>query len=85
MTPDLIVTDEIGMLEDVEALKVAMNSGVNVMATIHASSIEDYKKKEIYRILPSGYFERYVVLSMRNGPGTYEGVYNEKFNRILTW
>lgn len=85
MSPNLIVTDEIGLIDDIEPLKIAMNSGVSVMATIHSSSIEDYKRKEIYNLLPCGYFQRYVVLSMREGPGTYEGLYNEKFNRILSW
>lgn len=85
MSPNLIVTDEIGDLEDIEPLKTAMNSGVNVIASIHSAGIEDYKRKEIYNLLPYGYFQRYVVLSMRNGPGTYEGLYNEKFNRIMSW
>jgi len=27
-------------------------------------------------------FKRYVLLSMRNGPGTLEGIYNENFSRL---
>lgn len=84
MNPNLIITDEIGCEDDIIALKNAMNSGVKVMATIHANGIDDYKRKEIYPHL-SGYFERYVVLSNRDGPGTYEGLYNEKFARVLAW
>ena len=85
MNPSLIVTDEIGNEEDVQCLLNAMNSGVKVLATIHASSIEELKRKKLFEKLPSFYFERYVLFSNKEGPGTFEGVYNEKFNRIVKW
>ena len=85
LSPGLIVTDEIGSEEDAKSLIEAMNCGVKVVATIHASSIEELKRKKFFSELPSCYFERYVVLSLKNGPGTFEGVYNEKFAKILRW
>ena len=85
MNPSLIVTDEIGSEQDIQCLINAMNSGVKVVATIHASSIEQLKRKSIFDKLPNCYFQRYVLLSNREGPGTFEGVYNEKFSKILKW
>lgn len=85
MNPNIIIIDEIGSMEDVECLKEAMNSGVKVVATIHASSIEELKEKCFFKELPKNYFERYVVLSSRNGPGTYEGIYNGKFEKLVKW
>ena len=82
MNPSLIVTDEIGTEEDCQCLIDAMNCGVKVMATIHASSIEELKHKKFFEKLPPYYFERYVLFSNREGPGTYEGTYNEKFAKI---
>lgn len=38
--PDMIVVDEIGNPEDVEALREASRCGVHLLATAHASSIE---------------------------------------------
>lgn len=85
MNPNLIVTDELGNEDDVKCLINAMNSGVKVIATIHASGIEQLKRKPIFDKLPSCYFQRYVLLSNREGPGTFEGVFNEKFSKILKW
>lgn len=85
LSPNLIVTDELGNEEDAESLIDAINSGVKVIATIHGANLEDIKKRKIFLRLPMGYFERFVVLSTRNGPGTIEGVYNEKLSRICEW
>ena len=85
LAPNLIVTDELGGDEDASTLIDAMNCGVKVIATIHASSIEELKRKKFFASLPNCYFERYVLLSLRNGPGTFEGVYNEKFAKIVRW
>ncbi len=85
MNPNLIVTDEIGSLDDYNCLIDAMNCGVKVLASIHASSLEDVKNKKFFERLPHNFFERYVVLSKREGPGTFEGIFNEKFARIVKW
>ncbi len=78
MRPDVIVTDEINLEEDIEAIKNALTSGVKVVATIHAKDIHDLKKKDHFRsIVADKLFDRYVVLSDRNGVGTCEGVFNE--------
>jgi stage III sporulation protein AA len=86
LSPNLIVTDELGAEKDIEALKYAMNSGVNVLATVHASSIEDLKqKKDFKQLLEDKYFSRFVLLSSKQGPGTLEGIYNQNLTRISSW
>lgn len=83
MSPMVIATDELGSKIDCDALINAFNCGVKIFATIHGSSIEELKRKDFMRdILENSYFERYIVLSSKNGPGTIDGVYNQKFNRI---
>ena len=84
MNPHIIVTDEIGDLEDIRAIRYAGNCGVKVVASIHAVDLEDIKRKEGYEML-KGTFERIVILSCRNGPGTIEGVYDENFSRLAVW
>ena len=83
LAPDIIVTDEVGQIEDIEAIKYAATSGVKILASTHADSIETFLKKPIFEeILKEKIFQRFILLSSRNEPGTFEGVYDENFSRI---
>lgn len=83
LAPDLIVTDELGPSEDLEAVNFAVNSGVNILASIHCENISSLSKKAGFeKVLKDKVFKRFVFLSLRNGPGTIEGVYNENLSRI---
>lgn len=83
MSPQIVICDELGGTDDYEALEYAINSGICVVATIHAKGVDDLKNKpEFKRFLENKYFKRYVVLSKANGAGTIEGVYNDNFSRI---
>ena len=83
LNPNLIVTDELGQEEDADAIDYAVNCGVNILASIHCDSIEKLTNKPFFeKLLKDKVFKRFVLLSMRNGPGTIEGVYNENFSRI---
>ena len=46
MSPDIIVSDEIGTKEDIEAINYGVLSGVNGIFTAHGSSIMDIKLNE---------------------------------------
>jgi len=83
LSPDIIATDELNEIEDVDAIKFAINSGVNILATIHADSLETFKKKDGFKqLIENKAFKRFIVLSNREGPGTFEGIYNENFSRV---
>ena len=83
MSPQIIVTDELGDINDFEAIEYAINCGVAVIATMHARNIEELKNKPSFkRFLDNKYFKRYVVLSASNGAGTIEGVYSENLAKI---
>ena len=45
MSPYVLVCDEIGGKEDFQALEYCLNSGVKLVATCHASSIEEAKRR----------------------------------------
>ena len=86
LSPDLIVTDELNEQEDIDAVVYAVNCGVSIIATTHADSIETFLKKDCFKkIIEEKIFKRYVLLSTKNGPGTFEGVYNENFSRAQIW
>ena len=83
LSPNLIVTDEIGKEEDIEAILYAIHCGVNIMASIHCDNIDNLLHKPYFnKLIDEKIFTRFVLLSMRNGPGTIEGVYNENFSRL---
>lgn len=72
---DIIATDEIGQKEDIEAILRASLSGVGMIFTMHASSVEDvYQNKNVSCLLNNGIFECIVVLSNKNGAGTIENI-----------
>ena len=83
MNPSVIVTDEVSKEEDIESIKQIIKSGVKVVATAHASGINDLKFKAYFKpIIEDKFFERIVVLSKRNGVGTIEGVFDENLRGI---
>ena len=83
LSPDLIVTDEVGQEEDVDAILYASTCGVKILASTHADNMETFIKKALFqRLIKEKVFKRYVLLSKRNGPGTNEGIYNENFSRL---
>lgn len=51
MNPKVIVADEIGTHEDIEAIKYAVCSGVSGIFTAHANSLEDIKRNPILNSL----------------------------------
>ena len=81
MSPDVIFTDEIDLESDLKIIKQAINSGVNIVATIHAKNIMQLRQKEEFEdVLRKKYFSRFVVLNSDNGPGTLAEIYDEKLN-----
>ena len=49
MAPDVIVCDEIGSEDDLNAIILAMNSGVKIITSIHGENIEDFYGKYIHK------------------------------------
>ncbi len=83
LSPDIIVTDEIGQEEDIQAIRYATSCGVKLLASTHADNMETFCKKSLFsEVLKEKIFKRFVLLSKRNGPGTLEGVYNENLARV---
>ena len=79
LSPDVLICDEIGTKEDIDALNTAFNSGVNIVVTVHGSSLGDIKKRRAFDdFLLSGIIERIIVLSNRLGVGTIENIYSIK-------
>ncbi|HSQ88460.1 stage III sporulation protein AA [Romboutsia sp.] len=77
MSPNLIVTDEIGSIDEIKALYTALNGGVSLITTVHGDSIEDIKnRKELSQLLDKDLFKKVIILSAKKGPGTIEKIYD---------
>lgn len=73
MSPDVIVTDEIGTSTDAAAITRIINSGTKVITTVHGYSLEQIKaRSDLKAALP--YFETFICLSKANGAGTLESL-----------
>lgn len=67
MSPDILVVDEIGKQEDVDALIEAILSGVTVICTVHGYSLDEIKKRPSLSILFQHHvFQRFIILQ-KNG------------------
>ncbi len=73
MSPGVIAVDEIGKTEELYAIEDALSAGVKIICTVHGSSLSDIQKKPVLsQLLQKQAFERIVVLSHANGPGTID-------------
>lgn len=77
LSPDVIVTDEIGMSEDLEALREVANSGVVMVATAHAPDFESLQNKLFFKkVCDENMFDAYVVLSAALGRITVSQIHD---------
>ena len=70
LSPEWIVCDELASEQDLEAVLRGVNSGVRFVSTVHASSVDELKKRKIVRrLLETGAFRRIVLLQGAASPG----------------
>ncbi len=78
MSPRILACDELGQDKDYEALLEASRAGVDIITTVHGTSLPDLQKKPgLAKILASNFFQRFVLLSKRKGPGTVEKIFTD--------
>lgn len=68
LSAEIICVDEIGTAREAGAILESLNSGVKFIATAHASSYGELKKRaNIKTLLDAGVFDVYVGLTLENG------------------
>lgn len=76
MAPQIIVADEIGSEEDVEAINQAVCSGIKGIFTAHGGNIEDMMlNPALKELLKTHIFEKIIFLSTKREKGEIEKVY----------
>lgn len=81
MSPEIIVADEIGKEEDIEAINYAVCSGIKGIFTAHGSNLKEIKlNPSISKIINKHIFDRIIFLN-KNIKGKVETVYTlDKMN-----
>ncbi|MCZ8512814.1 stage III sporulation protein AA [Paenibacillus filicis] len=85
MSPDVLVVDEIGRVEDAAAIHEALHAGISVIATAHGRDVDDIRSRPILReLIGDGVFDRFVVLSRgkSRGAGPDAAVYDTLGQRL---
>lgn len=75
LSPQIIVTDEVGRREDVEAINECLHAGIAVITSIHARSVEELRARPLIKnLLDQGAFRRGIILSRQPRPGRVEQI-----------
>lgn len=78
MSPEVIITDELGRQEDTTAICEALHAGVSVVASAHGSTLHDaYNRPYLNDLIKNQYFDRIVVLSCQPNPGTVTEIFGK--------
>ena len=76
MAPEVIVADEIGTEEDIEAIRNAVCSGIKGIFTAHGANLEEISiNQSIKELLNSHIFERIIFLKPKGKRGRIEKIY----------
>lgn len=83
MAPKVIIADEIGIYEDIDAINYALCSGCKGIFTAHGSSLEDiYKNPVLKKLIDAHVFQRLIFLDEnKRGKVKFRNV--PKFQRSL--
>ena len=63
LSPEVIICDELGSSDDVEAVCDVINAGVVIISSVHACNAEElYRRMPVKKLLKSGAFEKIALL-----------------------
>ena len=74
MSPEVIITDEIGKPEDLSAARQCLVSGVTLITSIHGNCREDVEQSAIGPLIGQGFFRKLIYLTNVSGVGTIRKV-----------
>ena len=75
LAPEVVLFDELGTVEETEAVLAGLNSGVSAVATAHCRDISTLlRRPQVKRALEQGAFEKIVLLKGRAHPGSIDRI-----------
>ncbi len=86
LSPQVIICDEIGTIDDIDSIIESMNAGVPVIATAHASSEDELlDRPQIERLIDSGAIDKIIILKGNGAPGVIKNVITVNQYEENTW
>lgn len=80
MRPDVIAVDEIGSLEDCQAIEYASLCGCGILATVHGTSLEEVRRRDgMKRLMEEKIFSRYVLCDRSMEGMRWKKIYDENY------
>ena len=74
MSPDVIITDEIGKTADIKSAEICSVAGVSLITSVHGNCRRDILESPINTLIRNGTFKNIVYLSSEQGPGTVKDI-----------
>ncbi|GAW94157.1 stage III sporulation protein AA [Calderihabitans maritimus] len=75
MSPQIVATDELGRLGEMEAVEEMLNAGISLITTVHGRDHKSLSNRpQLKKLMERGIFDRYVILSRSRGVGTIEAI-----------
>lgn len=75
LSPQVIVCDEIGREEELEAVRLGLFCAVEMITTVHSANEEDLKRRPaVQALLRTGAFQKVVLLCGSRSPGQVEKI-----------
>jgi len=85
MSPHVILVDEIGKKEDVDAILEAIFAGVQLIVTVHGYSLSEIKKRpSLQPLFQHGGFDCFIEIANNPHPGTVTDIKNRDSTSLLT-
>ena len=79
MAPEVLAIDEVGNQEEIRLLTMASGCGSKVVATVHGTSMEEVARKGyMKKVFEERLFDRYLVLTKKDGICQIDGIYNRE-------
>lgn len=71
LSPEIIAVDEIGSIDDINAINEALKAGIRLIATIHGDGMEDIENRNNLKgLIEDRIFKRFIILDRSKGVGT---------------
>lgn len=90
LSPDIIICDEVGDLDEVSDIEQGLNCGVKFIISVHASSKDELiLRPQIRKLIKSGCFDKVVLLNDASRPCTIKEIFeagkiNDEINRLAS-
>src|SRR5690625_3413698 len=85
MSPEVLIVDEIGKEEDVQAVLEAVLAGVTVICTVHGSTLDELRKRpSISKLLNQAIFQRIILLKRDEMRHFHLEIINENEEKIVS-